>query len=103
MYGLSYCRLDYDTLMEMDLDLLGIYIKAEIDREVHEYDMEMRRLAWQTAYLMNSTGNYKSAVKPEKLYTPLDKIKEQQQQSVQQKKNDVQAQKEELKKTFGLS
>lgn len=96
MYSLAYCRLDYEYALDLDLDILSVMIKAEIDREVHLYDLEMMKTAWQTAYLMNSTGNYKRPVKPEKLY-----------ESIQAKKkpvkhDDVKAKRDDLLRTFGL-
>lgn len=101
MYGLSYCRLPYDTLMEMDLDTLGILFGAEIAKEERVMDNQMQMLAWQTAQLMNATGNYKSPVKPEKLYTSPFKDK-----SVNNGKSsvtDIEKKREELKKTFGIT
>lgn len=35
-----------------------------------EFDKSMNMLSWQTALLMNSTGNYKKQIKPKDLYDP---------------------------------
>ncbi|MPM81675.1 hypothetical protein SDC9_128732 [bioreactor metagenome] len=100
MYGLAYCKLDYDTLHEIDGCILDRLIEAQINKEIHEYDLDMQKIAWQTAYLMNSTGNYKRPVKPDKLYTPIAKQGEQKKNN---KKIDVKSQREELMKKFGLN
>lgn len=99
MYGLAYCRLDYDYMMNLDLVTLSRLIKAEIDKEIHERDIDMTMLSWQTAYLMNATGHYKSPVKPEKLYKPLDSRSKT---SRRQSKGNVETEKEKLKKRFNL-
>lgn len=95
MYGLAYCKLDYEIMMDMDLTVLGIIFKAEMDRQLYDYDLEMQKLAWQTAYLMNASGNYKSAVKPEKLYKSI--IKKSSNETI-----NVEAKKEELLKAFSI-
>lgn len=97
MYGLAYCKLDFDYMYDMDLDILSIMLKAEVDKEAHIYDLDMMKTAWQTAYLMNSTGNYKRPVKPEKLYESNIGKKEQ-----VKPKDDLQAKRADLLKTFGL-
>lgn len=99
MYGLSYCRLELDFLLEIDINILSVMLRAEMDKEVHKYDLEMRKLAWQTAYLMNATGNFKTPVKPEKLYVSileLDKKKKPDKQS------DIQTKRDELLKIFNI-
>lgn len=102
MYGLAYCKLDYEYMYELDINILSKLLKAEIDKELHDYDVSMRKLAWQTSYLMNATGNYKNPVKPEKLYTSIfDKTKK-----AENKKplpnSDIQKKRDELLKTFGI-
>ncbi|GAB6153738.1 hypothetical protein JCM17380_24880 [Desulfosporosinus burensis] len=97
MYGLAYCKLDYEYMLDLDLDILSVMIKAEIDKETHLYDLEMMKTAWQTAYIMNSTGNYKRPVKPEKLY---DTMYAQKKKPV--KHDDVRAKRDDLLRTFGL-
>lgn len=34
-------------------------------------------VAWQTALLMNSTGNFKKKIKPSDLYTPMAEAREE--------------------------
>lgn len=48
------------------------FIKAEEE----SFDLKMQMLSWQTALLMNSTGNFKKKIKPDDLYTPLADIVE---------------------------
>lgn len=38
-----------------------------IDGYAWQQDREMEKLAWMTAHLMNSTGNYKRRIDPERL------------------------------------
>lgn len=67
--------------------------------EKEDFETKMQMIAWSTALLMNSTGNYKKRIKPEDLYSvdteekagkkPADKTKAQLQ--------------EELLQTFGGS
>lgn len=98
MYGLAYCRLDYEYMMDLDLGILSKLLKAEIDRETHERDVDLQLLAWQTAYLMNATGNFKRPIKPEKLYKSIDKSSKKHKQN----KDSVKEEKEKLKKRFNL-
>lgn len=44
--------------------------------EEESFDNNMIMLSWQTALLMNSTGNFKKKIKPDDLYTPLEAQKE---------------------------
>lgn len=98
MYGLAYAKLPYDYLMEEDLNILVILLKAEIDKEYKEFDTKMRQLSWQTALIMNSSGNMKRPVKPDKLYDPKDTNKTDKKVN----KRNIEMDREELKKTFGL-
>ena len=101
MYGLSYAQLGFERMYEMDLFILYKIIKAERDKEVHVYDMDMQKLSWQTACLMNATGNYKRSVKPENLYTTLeDRMIEQLSEEAKQK--NIQDKRDEILKTFNI-
>ena len=55
-------------------------LKAFSKKEEQEFDLKMQVVAWQTAMLMNSTGNYKKKIKPEDLYTPISEMKEEAQE-----------------------
>lgn len=101
MYGLSYAKLDYDYMYELDLSILYLIVMAEMDKEVHQYDIEMMKLSWQTAFLMNATGNYKRAIKPENLYVTLAE-RNQIQVTEEDKQADIKAKREELLKTFNI-
>lgn len=52
-------------------------MEAFAEEEKRQDDVENQRFAWQTAHLMNATGNYKKAIKPTDLYKPLDYTEEQ--------------------------
>jgi uncharacterized protein YqeY len=73
--------------------------EAYIEVYNEEFDIEMQRTAWFTALLMNASGNFKKRIKPEKLYTPLEKRKKQ---SKEYHKEYVEKQREELKKKFNI-
>lgn len=45
-------------------------IQAQIRKDEETFDMDMQKLAWQTALLMNATGNFKKKIKPSDLYSP---------------------------------
>lgn len=79
-------------------------VLAHTRAEEEAFDMQMIMLSWQTALLMNSTGNYKKKIKPEDLYIPLEKQREQ--EKVRAKGIDPEEKKklqDELMATFGLS
>lgn len=60
----------------MSLDELNDMAFAFIEEENRVNDIENQRVAWQTAYLMNASGNFKRRIKPEHLYKPLAEIEE---------------------------
>lgn len=101
MYGLAYCNLDYEYMYELDLYILVKLIKSVMDKEAREQDLEMQRLAWQTSYLMTATGNYKTPVKPDKLYTSIYAQKEKEKEVIN--KVDIEAKRKELLETFGIN
>lgn len=44
-----------------------------MNHQNRERDLELQTIAWQTALLMNSTGNYKKRIAPKDLYkSPYD-------------------------------
>jgi allantoicase len=49
-------------------DMLGAFVEEEQRQD----DMLNQRVAWQTAHLMNATGNFKKKIKVEDLYKPRD-------------------------------
>lgn len=83
------------------MKILGEMIVANSRAEEEQFDMKMQLLSWQTALLMNSTGNYKKKIKPADLYSPIHKEDEQQEQ-VQESKSKEQLQ-AELLSTFAGS
>lgn len=81
-------------------------IEAYSFEERRQDDMLNQRVAWQTAHIMNSSGNYKKTIKPEDLYLPMDErvAKPENKQNII-KRFDSKEQKEEylknLMKKFG--
>lgn len=49
-------------------------VEAFAEEERRQDDVKNQRFAWQTAHLMNATGNYKKKIKPTDLYTPVDEV-----------------------------
>jgi hypothetical protein len=80
-------------------ELVDMY-EAHIDAVNEEFDTEMQRTSWFTSLLMNATGNFKKRIKPDKLYTPLEKQKSKDTKENQQ--SYVDQQREELKKKFNI-
>jgi hypothetical protein len=52
-------------------------LSALVHEEKRQDDMLNQRVAWQTAHLMNATGNYKKKIKVEHLYKPMSEQEEQ--------------------------
>jgi hypothetical protein len=78
------------------VDLCVAYIELENEK----FDLNMQVTAWQTALLINTGGNVKRKITPEKLYTPLAKQKKKGDASAN--KSYVDKQREELKKKFNI-
>lgn len=74
--------------------------EAHVDVVNEELDVEMQRTAWFSSLLMNASGNLKKRIKPDKLYTPLDKQKPK---SADEQKEYVEKQREELKEKFNIA
>lgn len=43
-------------------------ILSNMRKEKEDFELNMEMLAWQTALLMNATGNFKRKIKPSDLY-----------------------------------
>lgn len=56
-------------------------VVAHMRKEKEIFDLNMEMLAWQTALLMNSTGNYKKKISPSDLYNP-DDVAEAEQENI---------------------
>lgn len=69
--------------------------------EQEAFDEKMQMMAWQTALLMNSTGNFKKKIKPTDLYTPLAEVERE--QKAEYKPEDKKALQEELLSAFAGS
>lgn len=85
----------------MDLAVLGDWIKAHYRAEQEAFDEKMQMVAWQTALLMNSTGNFKKKIKPTDLYTPMAEIDRG--QRAEYKPEDKKALQDELLSAFAGS
>ena len=85
----------------MDLAVLGEWIKAHSRAEQEAFDEKMQMVAWQTALLMNSTGNFKKKIKPTDLYTPLAEVDRG--QVAEHKPEDKKALQDELLSAFAGS
>lgn len=89
----------------MNLIILADMIRACGRAEEDSFNTKMQMLAWQTALLMNSTGNYKKKIKPTDLFNP-EKHKgtvEEADISEEEKKALKKQKQEELLKTFACS
>lgn len=78
---------------------------AQYRQEEELWDREYQKTAWQTALLMNSTGNYgKKQIKPEQLYKSPFAEKQNNTGSTKKKvdKQYVAQEQEQLKDLFGL-
>lgn len=64
-----------------------------------DFETKMQMIAWSTALLMNSTGNYKKKIKPEDLYS-VDAEEKSKKSLSDKTKAQLQ---EELLQTFGGS
>jgi hypothetical protein len=51
-------------------------LSALVEEEKRQDDMLNQRVAWQTAHLMNATGNYKKKIKVTDLYKPMSEPSE---------------------------
>lgn len=92
-----------NELYQINLWDLSDMVKAYSRKEEDEFDSKMQMVAWQTAMLMNSTGNFKKRIKPEDLYTPISELKKQdevQEEFNPEKKKQLQ---DELLSTFSDS
>lgn len=61
-----------------DLTLIEFFdlLEAFVEEEKRQDDMKNQRVSWFTSHIMNSSGNYKRAIKPEDLYKPIAQLEE---------------------------
>ena len=79
------------------MDLCIAYLELENEK----FDITMQVTAWQTALLINSSGNVKRKITPEKLYIPLEKQKKK--GNATANRTYVDKQREELAKKFNIN
>ena len=66
-------KLSPAELYDYDLVVLGDWLAILVEHDFIEHDNKMKIIAWQTAYLMNATGNFKKNLLPSDIYSsPLD-------------------------------
>ena len=84
------------------IDFLDL-ANAQYRVEEENWDREYQRTAWQTALLMNATGNYgKKQIKPDMLYkSPLEDLADKAKDKKRGKEY-VEAEQDKLKDLFGL-
>jgi hypothetical protein len=61
-----------DEFWELSLSEFMDLLEAFVEEERRQDDATNQRVAWQTAHLMNATGNYKKRIKADDLYKPMD-------------------------------
>jgi glutamyl-tRNA reductase len=66
-----------DEFWGLSLTELLDMIEAMVEEEQRQDDMKNQRVAWQTAHLMNATGNYKKKIKTTDLYKPMVDVQEE--------------------------
>lgn len=76
-------------------------LEAHVEEEKRQDDVLSQRLAWQTAHLMNASGNFKKRISATDLYKPLAMQEEQKvSQPVVKKFESKEAKKDYLDKLF---
>jgi hypothetical protein len=98
--GYGSLKLKPDELWVLSAAELVDMYEAHVDSVNEEFDTEMQRTSWFTSLLMNATGNFKKRIKPDKLYTPLEKQKTK--GNEQYHRDYVEQQRDELKKKFNI-
>lgn len=68
-FGYGLLNLTPNQLFEMTIGEIFDMVVAYYKRRDDELDEQMSILAWQTSHIMNSSGNYKKAIKPSELYS----------------------------------
>lgn len=99
-FGYGLLRFTPNELYKMTIHEIFDMVSAYYKRRNDELDEQMSILAWQTSHIMNSSGNYKKAIKPSQLYkanesesenskgelTPIDRdVKNKKLQSLEEK------------------
>ncbi|PFW43802.1 hypothetical protein [Priestia megaterium] len=79
-YGYGLLSLSPKALFELTLVELFDMVKAYYKQRERVMDEKMMILAWQTSHIMNSSGNYKKAIKPSDIYSSIFDEKEEKKQ-----------------------
>jgi hypothetical protein len=67
-FGYGLLGFTPNQLFKMTIHEIFDMVSAYYKRRNDELDEQMTILAWQTSHIMNSSGNYKKAIKPSQLY-----------------------------------
>lgn len=93
-------RLLPNQLYSLELeDFCNMICAFELNQR-RTFDQDMIKLAWQTSFLMNSSGRYKKNIKPKDLYQSVF-IKDENNDSQMATKSKEELRKE-LKERFGI-
>lgn len=93
----GYLRLKPDEFWNLTLSEIIDMAEAVVEDEKRKIEEQLWIVAWQTAHLMNATGNFKKTITPEKLLGK-SASKEIRYASAEEKKKAL----EEVKKKFGV-
>ena len=73
IHAYTLANLTPAELYDYDLQVLDDWLGILVEHDFIKHDEQMKMLAWQTAYLMNATGNFKKNILPSDIYiSPLD-------------------------------
>lgn len=72
-------------------------VDAYLFIQEREDDMLNQRISWQTAHLMNATGNFKKKIQPTDLYKPLDYEEDSDKQDIVKRFNSAEEKEQYLK------
>jgi hypothetical protein len=75
-------------------------LEALVEEERRQDDITNQRTAWQTAHIMNSSGNYRRAIQPSDLYKPMSEQTEEEPKQNIIKRFESKEQKEEYLKNL---
>lgn len=78
-------------------------VEAAIKEEDRQIEAAYWRTAWQTAFLMNATGNYRQRIKPEKLIGNMFEQKSSQKPTKPKNRAEAKQELQRVKERFHVS
>jgi Phage tail assembly chaperone protein, TAC len=69
-------KLKPDEFWSLTATELEEMLEAFWEEEKRQDDVTNQRVSWQTAHLMNATGNYKKRIKSTDLYKPVEDVEQ---------------------------